>query len=89
MAQNKDKKVGQNTPSTQSTVKGAWKKSGRLVSLKQWVRHLRATNATTNVPTASSELVKASITWLLNKKANTSKPQQGIGRTNRIQKGKK
>jgi len=89
MAQNRDKVVGQNTPSTSHAVKTAWKKSGRLTSLKQWVRDMRKNNATTASSNPSSDLLKSALAWVKNKKANTSKPQQGIGRTNRIQKGKK
>jgi hypothetical protein len=72
-AQNANKKPAANLPSTARAVKNIWRKSGTSLSLKRWARENTAQTAE----------------WLHNKKANTSKPAQGIGRTNRISKGKK
>ena len=77
-AQNANKKPAENRPSTAQRVKRAWPRiEGQ--SLKQWARQ----------GSQSAETKPLVLDWLFNKKANTSKPAQGIGRTNRISKGKK
>ena len=65
-------------PSKSSAVKTRWKQSGKHVSLKQWVRQQRLDQ--------NKELPFHD--WVFNKRAKTSKPQQCIGRTNRVKSKK-
>jgi hypothetical protein len=77
-AQNHSKKPAENRPSTSKRVKKAWPRiEGQ--SLKQWAR----------MGSCSAETKPLVADWLYNKRISTSKPAQGIGRTNRVGKGKK
>lgn len=87
-SQNANKKPASVQPSVSRSVKSAWKKSIRELPLKQWARDLRNTLTQDNEH-GHGDLAGLILTWLHNKKANTSKPTQGIGRTNRLGKGKK
>lgn len=53
-------------------------------SLKAQMRELASRIDTTE---SDLQLRTAAENWLHNKRANTSRPQQGIGRTNRVRKG--
>lgn len=72
-SQNANKKVQEHRPNPRGTdgfktdqVKGAWKKSGRLVSLRTFARQMKTPE---------------SVNWLFNKQAKTAKPRLGLGCT--------
>lgn len=67
----KERTPAKHKPSTASQVKSAWKKLGSSSSLKIFAR----------AQTGSAGELSAA--WFFNKKANTSKPPLGIGKTRR------
>lgn len=63
-------------PSAARSLKTAFHKSGTKLSLKQWLRS-----------PGCADRAQQAADWRFNKRVNSRKPQQGLGRTNRTKKG--
>jgi hypothetical protein len=80
MAKNMNKVPAVLKPKASHSVKSLWRRAGRTRSLKSFARSQLAMGGAPAENAAN---------WFHNKGANTRGPEQGIGRTNRIGKGKK
>jgi hypothetical protein len=64
--------------STMSSVKSRWHKAKSGLSLKEFVRQMESATHNEN----DAKAAQFATDWLYNKRANTSNPPRGIGRTN-------